>query len=55
MPKKRKKAPAGECLRLDPEKRLCPQFDATGVKLFEAPTEEMGFRVVDDAAQEHIM
>lgn len=45
-----------EDLRLDPEKRLCPAFDATSVKRFPAPDrEEMGVRVLDNCAEEHIM
>ncbi len=43
-------------LRLDPEARLCPAFDAVSIKLFEAPDrEEMGVRVLDNCAEEHIM
>lgn len=42
-------------LRLDPERRLCPKFDAYSLALFPlAPPDEMGLRVVDDCAQEHI-
>lgn len=45
-----------EDLRLDPEKRLCPAFDATSIKLFPAPDPgEMGMRVLDNCAEEHIM
>ena len=45
-----------EDLRLDPEKRICPDFDATSIKLFPAPDrEEMGVRVLDNCAEEHIM
>ncbi|MGM9588990.1 MAG: hypothetical protein ACI3V0_02310 [Faecousia sp.] len=44
-----------ECVRLDPEARLCPEFDATSVKLFRAPERgEMGVRVLDNCAEEHI-
>jgi hypothetical protein len=43
------------CLRLEPEKRLCPIFDDASVATFPvAPPEEMGFRVLDDCCQEHI-
>lgn len=43
-------------LRLDPEKRLCPKFDSTSIALFPvADREEMGVRVVDNCAEEHIM
>ena len=43
-------------LRLDPELRLCPMFDSVSVKRFAAPDRgEMGVRVLDDCAEEHIM
>ena len=49
----KKKKP--ECIRLDPEERLCPAYDSTGIKLFSAPDrEEMGVRVLDDFPEEHI-
>lgn len=42
-------------VRLDPEERLCPAFDATSIKLFRAPERgEMGFRVLDNCAEEHM-
>lgn len=42
-------------LRLDPQRRLCPKFDAYSMALFPvAPPDEMGLRVVDNCAQEHI-
>ena len=45
-----------EDLRLDPEERLCPAFDSTSIKLFSAPDKgEMGVRVLDNCAEEHIM
>ena len=51
-----KKKVQTEDLRLDPEKRLCPQFDATSIKRFDAPDpDKMGFRVLDNCAEEHIM
>ena len=44
-----------ECIRLNPEERLCPEFDSTGIKLFAAPDrEEMGVRVLDNFPEEHI-
>ena len=50
--KKTEKMP---CVRLDPQQRLCPAYDSTGIKLFAAPdAEEMGMRVVDDFPEEHI-
>lgn len=43
------------CLRLEPEKRLCPIFDDTAIATFPvAPQEEMGVRVLDDFCEEHI-
>ena len=45
-----------EDLRLDPEARLCPAFDSVSIKKFAAPDpEEMGVRVLDNCAEEHIM
>ena len=43
-------------LRLEPEKRLCPKYDAVSIKSFPmAQPGEMGFRVVDNCAEEHMM
>ena len=51
--KKEEKVP--ECVRLDPEERICPEFDSTSIKLFRGPEPgEMGFRVVDNFPEEHI-
>lgn len=50
--KKRKKQ---DCIRLDPEQRLCPAYDSVSVKLFSAPNrDEMGMCVVDNFPEEHI-
>ena len=44
-----------EDLRLSPELRLCPKFDAVSIADFPvAQPGEMGFRVVDNCAEEHI-
>lgn len=44
-----------ECVRLNPEERLCPEYDSTGIKLFPAPDrEEIGMRVLDNFPEEHI-
>ena len=44
-----------ECIRLDPEERMCPEFDSTSIKLFEVPDKEkMGFRILDNFPEEHI-
>ena len=43
-------------LRLNPEARLCPAFDAVSIKKFPAPDrKEMGVPVLDNCAEEHIM
>ena len=55
MPKNRRRMET-EDLRLDPESRLCPAFDAVSIKKFAAPDyEEMGVRVLDNCAEEHMM
>ncbi len=41
--------------RLDPETRLAPRFDSTGIAMFPiAEPGEMGVRVLDDFTEEHI-
>ncbi len=51
-----KKKVETEDLRLDPEKRICPAFDATSIKRFPAPDRgDMCVRVLDNCAEEHIM
>ena len=55
MPQKKKKPqyPDGDSIRLDPEKRLCEEFDSVSVKKFSAPDwTEMGVRVLDNCAEE---
>lgn len=43
-------------LRLDPEKRLCPQFDHVGIAMYSvAAAGEMGVRVLDNCCEDHIM
>jgi len=43
-------------LRLDPSQRLCPNFDECSIALHSvADPNEMGMRVVDNCAEEHIM
>lgn len=42
-------------LCLNPENRIAPIFDSTSIAKFPvAKLEEMGFRVLDDCAEEHI-
>lgn len=44
-----------DCIRIDPQQRLCPAFDEASIKLFAAPDrEEMGVRVLDNFPEEHI-
>lgn len=45
-----------EDLRLDPEQRLCPLYDAVSIRKIRVPEQEnMGVRVLDNCAEEHIM
>ena len=45
-----------ESLRLDPEKRLCPRYDSTGIAKYRVGSQKkMGMRVLDDCVEEHIM
>ena len=42
-------------LRVEPEKRLCPEYDPVTIKRYRAPSpEKMGFRVLDNFCEEHI-
>ena len=44
-----------EDLRLDPSKVICPKFDEKSIAMFPvADPEDMGVRVVDNCAEEHI-
>ncbi len=53
---KRRTADSRDCLRLNPERRLCPLFDSTGIRMFPvASWRKMGFQVLDDCCQDHIM
>ena len=54
--KRKSPQPAGEDLRLNPQLRLCTKFDPDSIALFPvAKPEEMGMRVLDNCAEEHIM
>ncbi len=59
MKKASKKHPGpafGESARIDPERRLCSNFDSKGITRQKiARRKEMGFRVVDNFCEEHIM
>ena len=44
-----------EDLRLDPEQRLCSKFDAESIAQFPVgDPDQMGFRVLDNCAEENI-
>ena len=59
MAKKRKREkgkPGGEDLRLSPEARIAPRFDSASIAKYPvAEPGRMGFRVLDNCAEEHIM
>jgi hypothetical protein len=56
MPENRIKNTEFSDFRIEPEKRLCPRFDPVSIALFPiAERDEMGFRVKDNCAEEHIM
>ena len=55
---KRKKQPRqpSDCIRVAPEERIASKFDAVSIARFPvAEPGEMGFRVLDDCAEEHQM
>ena len=55
MAKKKRKTVAGPSPRLDPETRLTPRCDSTGIRKFPiADAKQAGMRVKDDFAEEHI-
>lgn len=44
------------CYRLEPDKRLVPWFDSCCIALFPvAKPDKMGFRVLDNCCEDHIM
>ena len=54
--RKRRRAQPESQPKLDPEQRVAPAFDSTGIKKFRAPEPgDMGFRVLDNCAEEHEM
>lgn len=56
MPKRKVKQSSEINTRIDPQSRICPKFDSTSIALFPvAERDEMGVRVLDDCAEEHIM
>lgn len=51
-----KRRPKTENLRLNPQARLCAKFDEASIARFRlAGRGQMGFRVVDNCAEEHQM
>ena len=52
--KKQKPRQSAKDLRLDPESRLCPLFDPMSIKKYDLPSHTMGFRVVDNCAEENV-
>lgn len=53
--KREETAKLGDTLRLDPELRLCSEWDATGIRKFQvASWDDMGYQVLDDFCHEHI-
>ena len=53
---KSRKINATEDLRLNPHRRLCAKFDATSIAEFPVASRgDMGIRVVDNCAEEHIL
>lgn len=56
MSKEKRKPEERENLRLNPEQRLCAKFDSQSMAAFPVAREhEMGFRVLDNCAEEHTM
>ncbi len=54
--KQARQQPKDHSIRLEPEQRLCPKFDACSIAKFPvADRSKMGMRVLDDCAEEHIM
>lgn len=50
------KEKGSEELRINPSKRLCSKFDEESIAMFSvADPGQMGMRVLDDCAEEHIM
>ena len=53
--KNRRNAPGDENLRLNPAQRIASKFDETSIARFPiAKPGEMGFRVLDNCAEENI-
>ena len=56
MSKQKQRREESDCLRIAPEKRVAAKFDAVSIADFPvAEPDEMGFRVLDDCAEEHQM
>lgn len=56
FPEQRGGADDPVCYRLEPNKRLVPRFDSCCIAEFPvARADKMGFRVIDDCCEDHIM
>ena len=56
MGKKKQRREPSDCIRIAPEARIAAKFDAASIAKFPvAEPEQMGFRVLDDCAEEHQM
>lgn len=56
MPKAKKPDNRMEDFRVNPQLRLCAKFDDVSIAKFPvASPDEMGMRVLDNCAEEHIM
>ena len=56
MAKKKRRRAESDSLRIAPEKRIAAKFDSTSIAKFPVgEPDEMGFRVLDDCAEEHQM
>ena len=56
MRQKSPRCPIDRDMRLNPRERLCPKFDEESIALHRiADSDDMGVRVMDNCAEEHIM
>ena len=56
MGKQKGRRADSDSIRLDPERRIAPKFDAASIASFPvAKPGDMGFQVLDDCAEEHQM
>ncbi len=56
MSKQNRKTSQAADFRVNPQLRLCARFDSVSIAEFSAPSrDDMGVRVLDNCAEEHIM